>query len=71
MEIFDLRDDLIGDYESFVRSFLQFRDWRIEQRVNEELQGGKLWLEPRIGLLSFIHIGRRSRATQGRARGRP
>lgn len=50
MEIFDLRDDLIGDYESFVRSFLQFRDWRIEQRVNEELQGGKLWPEPRIGL---------------------
>ncbi|MCB1026626.1 MAG: DEAD/DEAH box helicase [Microthrixaceae bacterium] len=50
MEIFDLRDSLIDDYQSFVRSFLQFRDTRIEQRVDEELQGGKLWPEPRIGL---------------------
>lgn len=58
MEIFDLRDRLIGDYERFVRSFLHFRDSRIEQRVDEELQGGKLWPEPRIGLNPSFEPGR-------------
>ncbi|HMT61828.1 MAG TPA: DEAD/DEAH box helicase [Microthrixaceae bacterium] len=50
MDVFDLRSQLIGDYESFVTSFLQFRDQRIEQHVRQQLDDGHLWPEPMVGL---------------------
>lgn len=50
MNIFDLRDKLIADYSSFVTSFLNIRDSRISQFVNQELENGVLWPEPLIQL---------------------
>src|SRR5690606_38812889 len=57
MDVFDLRDRVIGEYESYVRSFLQFRDPRIEQRVADELADGHLWPEPRLGLNPSFEVG--------------
>lgn len=50
MDVFALREALIGDYASFTRSFINIRDPRIRQRVEEELQQGLLWPEPLIQL---------------------
>jgi ATP-dependent helicase YprA (DUF1998 family) len=57
MDVFDLRDHLIDDYSSFVTSFLQFRDQRIEQRVGEQLADGHLWPDPRLGLNPTFESG--------------
>ncbi len=57
MDVFDLRERVIGDYESFVSSFLQFRDDRIETRVGNELAVGHLWPEPRLGLNPSFESG--------------
>jgi len=57
MDIFDLRNKLIGDYESFVTSFLQFRDPRISEHVETNLDDGHLWPEPRLGLNPSFEIG--------------
>jgi ATP-dependent helicase YprA (DUF1998 family) len=50
MDVFQLRQRLVEDYEDYTRSFLRFRDDRIAQRVNEELDAGLLWPEPLIQL---------------------
>ncbi len=50
MEVFALRDQLVGDYASYVRSFISIRDDRLRQTVEEGLSAGLLWPEPRIGL---------------------
>ena len=50
MDVFDLRQQLIADYESFVTSFLQFRDPRIASHVRQQLDDGHLWPEAMVGL---------------------
>ncbi|RMH50632.1 MAG: DEAD/DEAH box helicase [Bacteroidetes bacterium] len=50
MHVFDLRHRVVKQYGSFTRSFLQIRDSRIEQFVQEALQAGFLWPEPLIQL---------------------
>ncbi|HSH62416.1 MAG TPA: DEAD/DEAH box helicase, partial [Acidimicrobiales bacterium] len=50
MDVFDLRDRLIGDYRQYVASFMALRDRRIRERVQTSLDEGTLWPEPRIGL---------------------
>ena len=57
MDIFDLRERLIGDYESFVSSFLSFRDPRIASHVELNLKDGHLWPEPRLGLNPSFESG--------------
>lgn len=37
MDVFALRDNLVGDYSSFVESFINIRDSRISQQVEQEL----------------------------------
>lgn len=48
--IFDLRNQLISDYASYIRSFLQIRDPAIRTYVQQQLQEGMLWPEPLIQL---------------------
>jgi superfamily II DNA/RNA helicase len=48
MNVFDLRDRLVGDYSDFVRSFIHIQDDRIREAVQAELQGGLLWPDPLI-----------------------
>jgi ATP-dependent helicase YprA (DUF1998 family) len=50
MDVFELRQRLIEDYGSYVRSFIRVRDPEIRRRVDEELDGGLLWPEPLIQL---------------------
>ena len=48
MNIFKLHEQIISDYQSYIKSFLFIKDSRISEVVNTELSGGKLWPEPLI-----------------------
>jgi ATP-dependent helicase YprA (DUF1998 family) len=50
MNIFDFRSQLIGDYASYIKSFIQIRDLQISGYVQQKLQEGVLWPEPLIQL---------------------
>ena len=50
MSVFELRDKVIGDYRSYVTSFMKIRDPRIREFVDEELASGALWPDPLIQL---------------------
>jgi hypothetical protein len=59
MNIFDLRQQLIDDYSSYIRSFIQIRDPRIYEYVDQELfQKGVLWPEPLIQLNPLFEAGK-------------
>ncbi len=48
LDIFKLRDEVIGDYRNYIESFLEIKDPKIEQFVREELDKGHLWKDPLI-----------------------
>jgi ATP-dependent helicase YprA (DUF1998 family) len=48
MNVFDLRQQLVGDYSSYISSFINIRDPRIREYVDEKLSGGLLWPDPLI-----------------------
>src|SRR5947199_3933747 len=50
MNIFEFRNWLIGDYASYIKSFIQIRDARIRAYVQQKLEEGVLWPEPLIQL---------------------
>lgn len=50
MDIFQYREDLIGDYSSYVKGFLEVRDAEVEQFITSHLDGGFLWPEPLVQL---------------------
>ncbi|MCC6763157.1 MAG: hypothetical protein IT293_00710 [Deltaproteobacteria bacterium] len=50
MDVFLLRDRLIGDYADYVRSFIAIRDPRIREQVDRELDAGRLWPNPHVVL---------------------
>ena len=50
MNIFDFREQLIGDYASHIKSFIQIRDPQINNFIQQKLQEGVLWPEPLISL---------------------
>jgi hypothetical protein len=50
LDVFALRDRLIGDYADYVRSFIEIRDSRIREQVQRELEAGRLWPDPLIQL---------------------
>ena len=50
MNVFQTHADIIGDYSSYIRSFISIADPEIRKVVNRELSRGKLWPEP---LLQF------------------
>src|SRR5579859_3614013 len=58
MDVFDLRNALITDYEKYVKSFIAIRDQRLRDHVNRELAAGTFWPEPRIGLNPSFAPGR-------------
>lgn len=57
MDVFKLRDDLIGAYREYATSFMRIRDQRVRARVAEALDEGKLWPYPQIGLNPAFHPG--------------
>lgn len=42
MNVFEMRKRLIADYAAYVGSFIEVRDERIRERVDNELQKGRL-----------------------------
>ncbi|MHC1767597.1 MAG: DEAD/DEAH box helicase [Verrucomicrobiia bacterium] len=50
MNVFDLRDQLVTDYSTYVQSYIQIRDQRISDHVQQRLNEGMLWPEPLIQL---------------------
>ncbi len=58
MNVFDLRDSLIRDYQTYIKSFIAIRDDRIREHVERELAAGAFWPEPRIGLNPSFAPGR-------------
>src|SRR5690606_3381619 len=57
VDVFDLRDDLIGAYREYATSFMRIRDGHIRARVDEALREGRLWPPPQIGLNPAFHPG--------------
>lgn len=50
MDVFGLRNNLIRDYEEYIKSFFVIRDDRIRAEVNRHLADGELWPDPLIQL---------------------
>jgi len=50
LDIFNLRDEVIGDYRRYIESFLKIRDPRVQEFVDEELERGELWPDPLVQL---------------------
>ena len=57
MDVFGLRDDLVGAYREYATSFMRFRDDRVRDKVNEALDAGKLWPHPSVGLNPSFELG--------------
>jgi ATP-dependent helicase YprA (DUF1998 family)/very-short-patch-repair endonuclease len=50
MNVFNLRDQLVGKYSGYVKSFININDARIDEHVAQRLAEGMLWPEPLIQL---------------------
>ncbi len=48
LDIFNLRDEVIGDYRKYIESFLKIWDERVQSFVHGELEQGELWPAPLI-----------------------
>jgi ATP-dependent helicase YprA (DUF1998 family) len=57
VEVFDLRERLVGDYADYTRSFISIRDERIRDLVESELDSGLLWPEPIVQLNPSFEAG--------------
>src|SRR5271165_503399 len=58
MNVFELRERLISDYSSYIRSFIRIRDERVGAIVTSCLDQGRLWPDPLIQLdPSFQYAG--------------
>lgn len=50
MNVFDLRDRLVGDYASYTRSFIKIADQRVVDKVESSLNAGAFWPDPLLQL---------------------
>jgi ATP-dependent helicase YprA (DUF1998 family) len=50
VDVFELRNRLVGDYTAYVDSFIQIREPRIRDTVQADLTEGVLWPDPLIQL---------------------
>ena len=58
MDIFQFRNDLVHDYGSFITSFHNIADSRIQERVEKSLTSGMLWPEVMVQLNPAFKPGR-------------
>ena len=58
MDVFRLRNELIEDYESYIKSFININDDRIREAVDKELTEGLLWPDPLIQINPNFEPGR-------------
>jgi hypothetical protein len=57
MDVFGLRNRVIGDYASYIRSFFTIRDERIKEKVDVALAEGHLWPDPLLQLSPAFEPG--------------
>src|SRR5262245_30583604 len=57
MNVFDLRNRLVADYQSYTRSFIKIRDARIDEYVSQALGLGAFWPEPLLQLNPTFQSG--------------
>ncbi len=57
MDVFKLRNEVIGEYASYVRSFLEIRDPKIARLVDTKLDAGALWPDPLVQLNPAFEAG--------------
>ena len=50
MDVFKLRDNIIGDYSKYIASFIEISDDKIREIVQQELKNGLLWPDPLLQL---------------------
>ena len=50
LDIFNLRDEVVGDYREYIESFLKIRDDRVQAFVHQQLERGELWPDPLVQL---------------------
>ncbi|OOK66968.1 putative dEAD/DEAH box helicase domain-containing protein [Mycobacterium kansasii] len=50
MDAFGVLDEVLNDYESFVKGFLDIKDEQIRAKVEGEIDDGLLWPEPWLAL---------------------
>ena len=48
MDIFQIHSQIVADYKSYIRSFINIKDAAIRNAVETELEKGRLWPEPLI-----------------------
>jgi len=57
MDVFSLRDRVIGDFQQYVESFLEIDDRRPREFVSERIQAGTLWPDPILQLNPAFESG--------------
>jgi ATP-dependent helicase YprA (DUF1998 family) len=50
LDIFQFRNEVIGDYRKYIESFLKIRDPKVKEFVDRELDKGQLWTDPLVQL---------------------
>lgn len=50
MDIFEIRDQLVNDYQQFTDSFVQIKDARLNEFVQQQSRREGQWPEPWVGL---------------------
>ena len=57
MDAFGVLNEVLGDYENFVKGFLEIKDDQIRGKVEKEIADGLLWPEPWLGLNPAFESG--------------
>lgn len=57
MNVFGLRQELLGDYRRYVESFIKIQDSQIKTFVQERLDQGALWPDPLVQLNPTFEAG--------------
>jgi superfamily II DNA/RNA helicase len=57
LDIFNFRNQIIGDYRRYIESFLKIKDPRVKEFVNQELEKGQLWTNPLVQLNPKYRLG--------------
>ncbi|WP_253861446.1 hypothetical protein [Mycobacterium asiaticum] len=57
MDAFGVLDEVLGDYENFVKGFLETKDDQIRSKVEKEIADGLLWPEPWLALNPAFESG--------------
>ncbi|MDY6811889.1 MAG: hypothetical protein SW127_23260, partial [Actinomycetota bacterium] len=57
MDAFSVLNEVLGDYENFVKGFLEIKNDQIRDKVEKEIADGLLWPEPWLALNPAFESG--------------